>query len=235
MCGRYTVTNTKADDLTDRFTAILKSKESVEDGLGRYNVAPTQRVPAVVTNDEGERELRLLRWGLVPVWVKDLKVGYRMINAKAETVAEKRTYAPLLRKPHHRALLVADGYYEWLRPEDPKQPRQPFRFTVDGGELFAFAALWTRSKIEDEWIESVTLLTTQANEVAARVHDRMPVILPGPAEEEVWLTGEADDVRELLRPIDARRIGYAPANPALNKVGGVREGPDLLVSPAPSP
>jgi hypothetical protein len=75
---------------------------------------------------------------------------------------------------------------------------------------------------------------SRANEVAARIHDRMPVILPGSAEEELWLTGEPDDVLDLLRPIDASRIEYAPANPALNKVGGVREGPELLVAPAPS-
>jgi SOS response associated peptidase (SRAP) len=77
--------------------------------------------------------------GLVPKWAKDLKVGYRMINAKAETIAEKKTYAPLIGKTHHRALLLADGYYEWQRPEDPKQPRQPFRFTVDDGAFFTNA------------------------------------------------------------------------------------------------
>lgn len=231
MCGRYTVTKDKVDELTDRFSAVLDQKESVVDALGRYNVAPTQKVPAVVRNEEGERVLRLLRWGLVPSWAKDLKVGYRMINAKAETVAEKRTFAPLLRKPSHRALLVADGYFEWLAPEKPKEPRQPMYFTVDGGELFAFPALWTRSKIDDEWIESVVLLTTEANSVARAVHDRMPVILQSPAEEEAWLTAEAEDVLPLLRPFPSSRLGVRPANPALNKVGGTREGPELLVAP----
>jgi putative SOS response-associated peptidase YedK len=185
MCGRYTITDKKTQKIADRFDAMLSSKERVEDGLGRYNVAPTQSVPAVVTNDDGEPELRLLRWGLVPKWAKDLKVGYKMINARAEGITEKKTYAPLIGKPHHRALLVADGYYEWLRPEDPKQPKQPMRFTVDGGELFSFAALWTRTRIDDELVESATMLITKANAVAARVLNRMPVILPGPAEEEV--------------------------------------------------
>jgi putative SOS response-associated peptidase YedK len=190
------------------------------------------KVPAVILNDEGERELTVLRWGLVPKWAKDLKVGYRMINAKAETIAEKKTYAPLIGKTHHRALLLADGYYEWQRPEDPKQPRQPFRFTVDNGALFAFAALWTRSCVEDELVESGVMLTTRPNEVAARVLNRMPVILPGPGEEELWLHGELDDALELLRPLDAKRMDLAPANPALNKVGGVRESAELLVAPS---
>ncbi|MCD6016601.1 MAG: hypothetical protein K0R88_2685 [Solirubrobacterales bacterium] len=133
--------------IADRFDAMLSTKEMVEDGLGRFNVAPTQSVPAVVTNDDGERELRLLRWGLVPKWAKDLKVGYKMINAKAETITEKKTYAPL--------------------------------------KLFSFAALWTRSRVGDELVESATMLITKANAVAARVLNRMPVILPGPEEEEV--------------------------------------------------
>jgi hypothetical protein len=122
---------------------------------------------------------------------KDLKVGYRMINVKAETIAEKKTYAALIGKTHHRALLLADGYYEWQHPEDPNQPRQPFRFTVDDGALFAFAALWTRSRVEDELVESMVMLTTRPNEVAARVLNRMPVILPGPAEEELGSTASS--------------------------------------------
>jgi putative SOS response-associated peptidase YedK len=164
MCGRYTVTTKKVDDLSSRFDAVLTQREQVKDGLGRYNVAPAQQVPAVVTTEEGERELRLLRWGLVPAWAKDLKVGYRMINAKSESVADSRAYGPLIAKPKHRALLVADGYFEWTKPEDPKAPKQPFFFQVDGGELFAFAALWTRAKVDDEWVRSVTLLTTKAND-----------------------------------------------------------------------
>jgi putative SOS response-associated peptidase YedK len=233
MCGRYTVTDKKVDDLTARFNAILgDTKEKLEDGVGRYNVAPSQQVPAVVTSKEGERELRLLKWGLIPVWADDPKVGYRMINARADKVADSRAYGPLIKKPEHRALLVADGYIEWTKPEKKDAPKQPFIHRVDDGALFAFPALWTRSKIEDEWIASVTLITTDANEVARQVHTRMPVILPGPDEEELWLRGELDDVVELLKPIEASRLSVAPANPALNKPGEVPEGPELLVAPA---
>ena len=121
---------------------------------------------------QGEREARLMRWGLVPRWAKDLKVGYRMINAKAENLNSSRAYSPLVGKFRHRCLIVADGFYEWMKAEDPKQPRQPWRFTVDGGEPFAFAGLCTRKEWEDEedrgfddgWLYSCTIVTTTPNE-----------------------------------------------------------------------
>ena len=112
----------------------------------------------------GEREARLMRWGLVPRWAKDLKVGYRMINAKAENLSSSRAYAPLVGKFRHRCLIVADGFYEWMKAEDPKQPRQPWRFAVDGGEPFAFAGICTRK----EWEEPRTAASTTAGSTAAR-------------------------------------------------------------------
>ena len=125
--------------------------------------------------EAGEREARLMRWGLVPRWAKDLKVGYRMINAKAENLTSSRAYGPLVGKFRHRCLIVADGFYEWMKAEDPKQPRQPWRFTVDGGEPFAFAGICTRKEWEDEedrgfddgWLYSATIVTTTPNEVVA--------------------------------------------------------------------
>jgi putative SOS response-associated peptidase YedK len=245
MCGRYTLTKKEHDTLADRFEAKLagqleertkeeKEKGHSEPGTGRFNVAPTQEVLTVVRDkDDSDREMKLLRWGLLPVWAKDLKAGYKMINAKAETILEKRTYKPLVGKGHHRCLILADGFFEWMKAEDPKQPRQPVRFTVDGGEPFAFAGLWTRSKIEDEWIESCTMITTDPNDVVKRVHNRMPVIFPSPEVEGAWLdpTLEAEEALELCVPFPADRMESAPANPELNKVGGAPEGPDLLVAP----
>ena len=159
--------------------------------MGRFNVAPTQEVLTVRSSPDpeeaaqGEREARLMRWGLVPRWAKDLKVGYRMINAKAENLTSSRAYSPLVGKFRHRCLIVADGFYEWMVAEDPKQPRQPWRFTVDGGEPFAFAGICTRKEWEEEdrgfedgWLYSCTIVTTTPNEVVAKVHDRMPAILP---------------------------------------------------------
>src|SRR6478736_2572212 len=144
MCGRFTVTAKDTKKIADRFQVELEkalernaageapppSRERAEKaakGLGRFNVAPTQEVLTVRSSPDpeeaaaGEREARLMRWGLVPRWAKDLKVGYR-------------------------CLIVADGFYEWMVAEDPKQPRQPWRFTVDDGELFAFAGICTRKE-----------------------------------------------------------------------------------------
>jgi putative SOS response-associated peptidase YedK len=234
MCGRYTLTKKEHDSLASRFEAKL-GKEASEGGTARFNVAPTQAVLAVVRDGEdAEREMRLLRWGLLPKWAKDRNAGYRMINAKAETLLERRAYRPLVGKIRHRCLIVADGFFEWMKAEDPKQPRQPVRFTVDGGEPFAFAGLWTRAKIEGDWVASCTIVTTEPNEVVARIHDRMPVVLPGPDAEMAWLDPgtDAGEAVELCVPFPAERMESAPANPKLNKVGGTSEGPELLVASA---
>ena len=166
---------------------------------------------------QGEREARLMRWGLVPRWAKDLKVGYKMINAKTERLPSSRAYSPLIGKFRHRCLIVADGFYEWMKAEDPKQPRQPWRFTVDGGEPFAFAGICTRkewegeeAELEEGWLYSCTLVTTTPNEVVAKVHDRMPVILPGAggrgrlAQPRPERGGRAGDVRAARRLADGR-------------------------------
>ena len=267
MCGRFTVTGKDTKKIADRFQVELEkalerggapSKESVKEGgegeakappgLGRFNVAPTQEILVVRSSPDeeearqGEREAQLMRWGLVPVWAKDLKVGYRMINAKTENLTKSKVYGPLVGKFRHRCLIVADGFYEWMKAEDPKQPRQPWRFTVDGGEPFAFAGLCTRKKwddpedrgYDDGYLYTCTLVTTTPNEVVAPVHNRMPAILPGPEAEAAWLRPDlsAEDAVAMCAPLDPRRMEGAPANPALNKVGkGMAEGPELLVAP----
>jgi len=265
MCGRFTVTAKDTKTIADRFQVELErslertsagqappaAKERVkkaESALGRFNVAPTQEVLTIRSSPDpeeaaaGEREARLMRWGLVPRWAKDLKVGYRMINAKAENLDSSRAYAPLVGKFRHRCLIVADGFYEWMKAEDPKQPRQPWRFTVDGGEPFAFAGICTRKEWEDEedrgfddgWLYSCTIVTTTPNQVVAPVHDRMPAILPSADAEAAWLRPDlsAEDAIAMCAPLPASRMAGAPANPKLNKVGkGMEEGPDLLVAP----
>ena len=228
--------------------AKAKGKKSPP-GMGRFNVAPTQEILVVRASPEpeeaeaGEREARLMRWGLVPRWAKDLKVGYKMINAKAENLTSSRAYGPLVGKYRHRCLIVADGFYEWMRAEDPKQPRQPWRFTVDGGEPFAFAGICTRKEWDDPedrgydddgFLYSATIVTTTPNEVVAPVHNRMPAILPSAEAEAAWLRPDlsVEDAVAMCGPLDARRMSSAPANPKLNKVGkGMSEGPELLVAP----
>jgi putative SOS response-associated peptidase YedK len=271
MCGRFTVTTKDTKSIADRFQVELEKtlqakesakagsaddastngdkKEKFPPGLGRFNVAPTQEILVVRDSPDeekaaaGEREARLMRWGLVPVWAKDLKVGYRMINAKVENLEKSRAYGPLVDKFRHRCLIVADGFYEWMKAEDPKQPRQPWRFTVDGGEPFAFAGLCTRKQWDDPdergvdpdgYLYSATIITTTPNAVVRPVHDRMPAILSGPEAEAAWLDPRltTEEAIAMCAPLDAGRMAGAPANPALNKVGkGMAEGPELLVAP----
>jgi putative SOS response-associated peptidase YedK len=265
MCGRFTVTAKDTKKIADRFQVELEkalernaageapppSKERAKKaagGLGRFNVAPSQEVLTVRSSPipeeaaAGEREARLMRWGLVPRWAKDLKVGNKMINAKAENQTSSRAYAPLVGKFRHRCLIVADGFYEWMKAEDPKQPRQPWHFKVDGGEPFAFAGICTRKEwedgedrgFEDGWLYSCTIVTTTPNDIVAKVHDRMPVILPGAEAEAAWLRPdlELEDAVAMCAPLDPRRMSSSPANPKVNKVGkGMEEGPELLVVP----
>ncbi|MEA2171562.1 MAG: hypothetical protein QOF76_4862 [Solirubrobacteraceae bacterium] len=228
MCGRYTLTTTDRGRLGERFGALMP-----EEGFERFNIAPTESVAAVVVGKTGEREAHALRWGLVPGYATELKGLKPMFNARSETVATKAPFKTLLAKPRGRCLLLADGFYEWLRPEDKKAPRVPFRFTVDGGEPFAFAGLWGWSKPGGEWLASATMLTTTPNAVVARLHDRMPVILPGPEAEAAWLAEDLtpDDALALCGPLDAARMQSAPANPRMNKSGLEDEGPDLLTAP----
>ncbi len=227
MCGRYTNT-VGPEELNERFGIPMLG----ELGTHRYNIAPTEQALAIVA-PEGAPEARMLRWGLVPQWAKDLRVGNKMINARMETVASSSAYGPLIAKGSRRALQIADGYYEWLKAEHRGQPRQPFLFRVDGGVPFAFAALWTPARVQGQHVESVVLLTCDpsSNRVAAAVHDRMPVILADAEARRAWLDPrlDAQDVLALCGPLPQQRLSASPANPAVNKAGV--EGPEMIVAP----
>ncbi|MCW3019630.1 MAG: hypothetical protein JWN10_1938 [Solirubrobacterales bacterium] len=231
VCGRYTNT-AGPEELNDRFRVPISS----DAGTRRFNIAPTEEVLAIVA-PHGEQEARTLRWGLVPHWAKDLKGAARMINARMETVVSSPAYRELVPKASRRALQLADGYFEWLKPEKRDQPRQPFFFRLDDGIPFAFAALWTPAKIDGKWVHSVTLLTCDSapNRVAASIHDRMPVILADRDAQQAWLDPAlgAEDALALCGPLPAARLSARPANPAVNKAGDLEaEGPELLVAPA---
>jgi putative SOS response-associated peptidase YedK len=229
VCGRYTNT-AGPEELNERFRVPIVGGA----GTRRFNIAPTEEVLAIVA-PKGEPEARLLRWGLIPPWAKDLKGAGRTINARVETVATKPSYRSLIPNGARRALQLADGYFEWLKPEHRSEPRQPFFFQVDGGVPFAFAALWTPAKVDGEWIESVTLLTCDSapNRTAAAIHDRMPVILADRDAQLAWLDRGlgAEDALALCGALPAERLSARPANPAVNKAGGAVEGPELLVAP----
>jgi putative SOS response-associated peptidase YedK len=226
MCGRYTLTTPGGRALAERFD--LADPEQLDPAtLARYNVCPTE--PIAIVAEDGARAAQTVRWGLIPPWARELGKGFQPINARADTAATKAPFAELWQRPERRCLVLADGWYEWLKAEKKGAERIPFRYTVDGGAPFAFAGLWGRRRIGSELVHSALILTTAANAVCAPVHDRMPVVLAGPEEEAAWLAGESDG---LLGPLAAERTTVAPANPAVNKAGV--EGAELLVPPEPT-
>ena len=170
----------------------------------RYNIAPTQDAAVVRQGAEG-RALDFLRWGLVPSWAKDSSMAARMINARAETVAQKPSFRTAFRK--RRCLVPADGFYEW---RGAKGAKQPYRILSPDRGLFAFAGLWERwEKAGGEALESFTIITTEANGKLAPLHARMPVILD-PADFERWLSPElaANDAEALLRPAPDSAVDF---------------------------
>lgn len=196
MCGRFTLT-TDPEKLARRFGIELPD----EPLLPRFNIAPTQTVP-VILNDEPQRA-SLLRWGLVPAWAPDPSIGNRLINARAETLAEKPSFRTALKK--RRCLVLADGFYEWKKGPGGKTP---MRITLADGSAFAFAGLW------DVWrdangqpLRTFTIITTTPNELMSGIHNRMPVILP-PEGERLWLDDHAgpEAWQRLLVPCPAEAL-----------------------------
>lgn len=227
MCGRYSQARAWSDLVRlYRITAHAAPLNLP----ARYNIAPTQDVPIVRLEKEGGgRELVTVRWGLVPFWAKDLAVGYKMINARAETVSEKPAFRRAFRQ--RRCLVVADGFYEWKKAEGT---RQPYFITVAGDRLFAFAGLWERwTSPEGERIDSCTIIVTEANAMLRPIHDRMPVILDAECFDE-WLdTGRPiETAKALLKPY-AGEMTLFPVSRRVNSVRnddpGCREpvGPPL--------
>ena len=189
----------------------------------RYNIAPTQYIAAIRPDEQEERELVMLRWGLVPFWAKDPSIGNRMINARAETVAEKPAYRAAYR--HRRCIVLADGFYEWQRDGDGKVPY--FISTADD-QPFAMAGLWEnwQDKESGDRLQTVTLITTAANDFMAPLHHRMPFVLePGTAGE--WLagaTGLLDDIAAITPPLQAW--------PVDRRVNNARNEGEELIRPA---
>ncbi len=184
----------------------------------RYNIAPSQTVPAVRLKPGGNktrREVVLLRWGLIPSWAKDAAIGNRMINARAESLAEKPVFRAALRR--RRCLIAADGFYEWQATGRSKQPYF-IRFRDD--RPFAFAGLWDSWEGADhKAIDSCTIITTAANELIRPIHDRMPVIL-APEAYEVWLdmaVENMDTITSLLVPFYSKEMEAYPVSTLVNK------------------
>ncbi len=214
MCGRFAFYS------PSEAAAALFGVEGSVDVKPRYNIAPTQDIVAI-RNAEGEgRELVMLRWGLVPFWAKDPSIGNRMINARAETVAEKPSFRAAYR--HRRCIVLADGFYEWQRDGNVKTP---YFISLATGGPFAFAALWENwtDKETGESLQTTTLITTEANDFMKPLHHRMPVVLEANGAGE-WLAGS----NELLDDIDAMTPPLQ-AWPVDRRVNNARnEGEDLV-------
>jgi putative SOS response-associated peptidase YedK len=230
--GRYSLTKRRKEVDKEVAARLGVRLDGGDEAYARFNIAPTQDVPALVQDRHGRRA-ELLRWGLVPRWARALNTGLSMINARAETLATSRAYGGLVERGWHRCLIVADGFYEWIAAEDPKQPRLPLRYSLADGASFCFAGLWTTWRAPDGGgVRSCSVVTTTANELVAPVHDRMPVVFVDESGWEPWLDPglDADAVATLLAPLPPEALRMARANPALNSPD--HEGPDCLVAPA---
>ena len=222
MCGRF--------KLTIPFSEIVRLYNLTFSGVNlkpRYNIAPLQDVLAVRSNPEThERTGDMLRWGLIPLWAKDAKIGYSMINAKAETVAEKPAFREAFKS--RRCMLPADGFYEWQKLD--AKTKQPYLIQMKDQSLFGFAGLWERwkDKASGETVQSCTIITTEPNELCAPSHNRMPVILD-PKNYGAWLgetTASRDERLALLRPYPAKKMEAYKIGP---RIGSVKNDDPALI------
>lgn len=232
MCGRYALAVVTAD-LIQEFKVEKAPDFPLEE---RYNIAPTQPVLIVREDHDsgtGKRELTHVVWGLIPPWAEDPSIGSRMINARAETVAEKPAFRNALKR--RRCLVPASGFYEWALPPPSAPPgarKTPFFFHMRSEHPFGFAGLWeTWSGPNGELLESCTILTTRANTLVAPVHDRMPVIL-SPRDYGLWLDPSVQnpsDILPLLRPYDPSAMAGREVSTMVNSP---RNDGRQLVEPA---
>jgi len=224
MCGRFARKSTQ-EVLAEWLDLDL---EEMPWFAPTYNAAPQSIQPVVRLNrDSGSREIALLRWGLVPFWARDARIGSSMINARAEEAAAKPAYREALKK--RRCLVPADAFYEWQRLDS--RAKLPFAIAMKSGEPYAFAGLWESWRPRDgERLETFTILTTDPNEVMEPIHNRMPVILE-PSSYDRWLD-VGDPARppiDLLRPYPAERMCAWPVS---DRVGNVRNNEPSLLDPA---
>jgi putative SOS response-associated peptidase YedK len=221
MCGRYSLATPAAADLRARFAL----GESVE-LRRRFNVCPADDVLCVTTSRDGDPRGETLRWGLVPHWARDASTGHKMINARAETIAEKPAY----RDAFHgrRCLVIADGFYEWQ--QRPGKPKLPWHVTRADGAPFAFAGVWAvwHGPGAEEGLRTCSIVTTAANAALADVHPRMPVILGDEDEELAWLDPATPEpaLHELLAALPEAMTARRAVGPAVNDAR--HDAPDCL-------
>ena len=221
MCGRF-VRHSSLRLIEQTFNVDAAQIQSASS----YNIAPSQKVLAVVGGDS--RRLTELHWGLVPFWAKDKRIGNRLINARAETVAEKPSFRSAFAK--RRCLIVADGFYEW---KGPKGDKQPFYFTLPDGSVFGFAGLWEAwesGSASSETYRSCTIITTEASQSVGAIHHRMPVILR-PDMHASWLDSSPQSTDGLKHVLAKGRIGQLVHHPVSRKVNSTRNNEPACIDP----
>jgi putative SOS response-associated peptidase YedK len=235
MCGRF-VSSSPPDEIAAYFSAEEYPEQLIEPS---WNVAPTDDVYVVLENG-GVRRVARRRWGLVPFWASDLKVGNRMINARAESLSGSKAFKRAFAK--RRCLVPADGFYEWQRVPGRKA-KQPYYVHRPDDEPYAFAGLWELWRPKDtdgnevegeEPVRSATIITTEANEEMSRIHDRMPVILP-PSAWDAWLDPDNDDLDTLGQLLVPAPPSVTVLRPVGTQVSNVRNQGPQLVDEVPGP
>ncbi len=207
MCGRFTLT-LDPEAIQQELGVVMPA-----DYTRHYNVAPSH--PVAVVTDAASRQARWMRWGLIPSWAKDPQIGNKLINARSETLEEKPSFRSAFAR--RRCLVIADGFYEWLKQPKPRRA-QPYFFRRADGKPFAFAGLWEvwRSP-EGQEVQSCTIITCDANACVAAVHPRMPVMLSG---ESLWAWLELNrpsELAALLKPYPAEQMIRYPVTPLVSK------------------
>ena len=204
MCGRLSIA-TASDVLRIRFNVRI-----TEDLQPRYNAAPTQNLPVILNDEPGT--IKMCRWGLIPYWAKDQKIGNRLINARAETLLEKPSFRNPFKK--NRCLVLADGFYEWEKTADAKKP---YRITMKNNEPFALAGIWDLwTTPEGEDIRSFSIITTEPNELMKDLHNRMPAILKKENEKR-WLQGiDSSEAQKMLEPYPGNDLTAYPVSSLVN-------------------
>ncbi|UCC64227.1 MAG: SOS response-associated peptidase [Anaerolineae bacterium] len=222
MCGRFTLF-VDPKDLMEAFPGFTVPL----DWTPRYNIAPSQ--PIAVIPNNGQNQIEFYRWGLIPSWAKDPSIGNRMINARAETVAEKPSFRGAYRR--RRCLVLADGFYEWRK--EPGRAKTPMYIRLKSGQPFAFAGLWEAWRApDDQTILSCNIITTAPNSLVAQIHNRMPVILE-PDAYDLWLDPaeqSPDRLDAWLRPYPASQMTAYPVSRLVNSPGN--DSPDCILPAA---
>ncbi len=220
MCGRFTLTVDPAD-LQESFSDVIFPSKFAP----RFNIAPTQPVLAIPNDDKYKADFFV--WGLIPMWAKDPRIGNRMINARAETLAEKPAFRGVLK--YKRCLILADGFYEW-KSAGGKKSKTPFFIHMKDRKPFAFAGLWDAWNSPDgSLIKTCTIITTEPNELMSLIHNRMPAILH-PRDYAKWLDPAPqtpDLLRPLLKPFPADNMDAYPVTTLVNKP--INDTPELVV------